>query len=143
MRVRSEPESHEESFDLTAMIDVMLFVFLFFLVATQFTQLDRTPLDLPRQSGDAGAEEVPGSAIISMDRDGSLSFEGEPMEAEGIVRQLSMQDAALKSARGPTATLVVIVRADRACPAGHLNRLATRLVGANIRQWKLATAGEE
>ena len=38
--------------------------------------------------------------------------------------------------------LDLVVRADRGCAAGHLNRLAEALAGIGVRSWKLATSAE-
>ena len=45
------------------------------------------------------------------------------------------------SKQSGAADLDVVVRADRACPASHLNTLAGALTRVGVRDWKLATAG--
>jgi biopolymer transport protein ExbD len=140
LRLRANNPSHEETFDLTAMIDVMLFVFLFFLVATQFSQATRKPIDLPRQPGEQKTPDMANSVLVAMERDGTIFLDDKRVDAEALL-------AFIKARSGASGTgldvIDVIIRADRQCPAGHLNRLAARLSSAGVKQWKLATSGDE
>jgi hypothetical protein len=60
---------------------------------------------------------------------------GRDTEVDWVVQSVA---ADARRAGGPD-RLEVIIRADRACPAAHLNHLATALASAGVRTWKLAT----
>lgn len=125
----------EASFDLTPMIDVVLLLIIFFMLSSQFRQTQLRPVDLPRQPGDGQPDWTSASVVLDMDRDGRLTILGvgvQPEELPALVR-----DAA--DAGDPARRASLIVRADRQCPASHLNRLADRLAQLGIREWKLAT----
>ncbi|MDX2147744.1 MAG: biopolymer transporter ExbD [Planctomycetota bacterium] len=126
-------------FDLTPMIDVMLFVFLFFIVSTQFVQAGRSAMDLPKEPG-AGSTSEPDEIAINLDESGRLSLASDTahLSPEALVQRLS----AIARERGvEPERLSLLVRAHRNCNAGYLNRLAIKLAESGLRRWRLATAG--
>lgn len=128
----------EATFDLTAMIDVILLLIIFFMLTAQFTTSHRLPVDLPREKGEASDESAKASVAIDMDRSGDLKLNGRAMELDRLVQLVT---ADLK--RNSGGEMDVVIRADRSCPAAHLNRLAAALSAVGVKRWKLATASEE
>lgn len=124
----------EASFDLTPMVDVVLLLIIFFTMTSQFARTEQKMLDLPKQVGDPTRPALPAALFIDMDRDGSLSVLGVPKTLAEVAREVEQET--LRSA----GALDLVVRAHRACPAIHLNRLAETLAGVGVRNWKLATA---
>lgn len=135
----SNPE-HEETaeFDLTPMIDVVMLLIIFFAFTSQFTRTLDTPVDLPREVGDTTAPTAPRSIVIDLTREGRTIIMGRAFDADWLVQTVSED---LRRAGGPE-FVDIIVRADRACPAVHLNALAGTLSRAGVRTWKLAAGGE-
>ncbi|GJQ30330.1 MAG: hypothetical protein HBSAPP03_22140 [Phycisphaerae bacterium] len=136
----SHPEHAEEAgFDLTAMIDVVMLLVLFFAFTTQFTRTLNTPMDLPQEPGQSAKSGLATRAVVvDLTREGRTVIMGKAVDSDWLVQTLARD---LRQAGGPE-HLDVIVRADRRCAAAHLNALAGDLTRAGVRTWKLATAPE-
>ena len=139
MKIRTPKPLEEASFDLTPMIDVVLLLIIFFMFTTHFAKSQYTPMDLPKERGEAAAEkpELAAEFVVELDRQGAMRVLGQPATTDDIKTLLR---ADLAKASQKTA---VVVRADRNCPALHLNRLVSGLVQMGVRDWKLATASDE
>jgi biopolymer transport protein ExbD len=124
------------SFDLTPMIDVVLLLIIFFVLTAQFARTQGTPMNLPQEPGEKAPDERPAALIIDLDAAGVLSVTGTKSDLPQLLRMVEGEVLRLGSA------LDLEVRADRDCPASHLNRLAEGLARIGVRNWKLATAGE-
>lgn len=125
----------EATFDLTPMIDVLLLLIVFFMMTSQFTRTQLMPVNMPREEGERGAPTSPRSVFIDMDGSGGLHVLGRPIRLDEI--GLVIGTGRPGSEAEP---MDLVVRADRSCPAAHLNRLAEALARAGVRNWKLATA---
>lgn len=140
MRIEPVVRFREASFDLTAMIDVVLLLTIFFSMTSQFTEAQNRPMDLPRERGEGPIQEdAPMSLVIDLERDGAMRVLGANMPHEELARVLRRQAQLALAASG--APLEVVVRADRHCASEHLARLGRALADAGIMNWKLATAG--
>lgn len=138
MRLSRPRELAEAPFDLTPMIDVVLLLIIFFMLSAQFAETLGAPMDLPAEKGETTAR-AEHTIVIDLARDGSLALAGQGVALDRLVLLVS---ADIRSFSGRRQTWDVVVRADRLCPAAHLNRLASALTQAGVRNWKLATAGE-
>ncbi len=127
-------QPHEASFDLTPMIDVVLLLIIFFTMTSQFARTEQKMLDLPKQAGDPTRAVLPAALFIDVDKQGGLSILGVSKSLPEMTKLASAE--AMRLGKG----LDVVVRADRECPARHLNTLAESLATVGIRHWKLATA---
>ncbi len=132
----SQPD--QASFDLTPMIDVILLLIIFFMLSSQFAEVELRPVDLPREAGYDPADPSPAAVMIDVDRDGRLSVFGQPISLD----ELQTVMPAAGALDDPSAKVSLTIRADRTCAAGHLNRLAERLVSMGIGEWRLATTRE-
>jgi len=126
----------EASFDLTPMIDVILLLIIFFTLTSQFAKTQQSPMDLPKEKGEKERTAAPASLVIDLSKDGAFSVLGTPTDLQSLVKMV--QGEVLRLGTG----LELVIRADRLCPAAHLNRLAEALAAAGVRDWKLATAGD-
>lgn len=129
----------EASFDLTAMIDVILLLIVFFMLTAQFTRSEQSAVNLPVERGDPGSREEPAVLIIELARNGRASLLGSevaPDQVAGLVRQHA-------ATPGAAPTLDVLIRADRECPAAALNALCASLASVGLRSVKLATSNDE
>jgi len=127
---------HEANFDLTPMIDVVLLLIIFFVLTAQFARTQGAPMNLPQEKGEKAAADMPATLVIDLDSTGALSVLGAPTDLPKLIRMVEGEVLRIGTA------LDLEVRADRDCPAAHLNRLAVALAGIGVRNWKLATAGE-
>src|SRR4051812_31651144 len=126
----------EATFDLTPMIDVILLLIIFFTLTSQFAKTQQSPMDLPKEKGEKDQSAAPSSIVIDLAKDGTYSVLGSRAELPDLVTMVRGEVSRLG------AGLDLVIRADRTCPAVHLNRLAEALAAAGVRDWKLATAGD-
>jgi biopolymer transport protein ExbD len=139
MRIRKPPELAEAHFDLTPMVDVVLLLIIFFTLTAQFANTLKTPLELPVEKGHGKPDTSETSVVVDITRTGELRMAAEPITFEALLQALNND---LKVSRAAGKTLDLTVRVDRACPAQHLNALASALTQLGVRNWKLATASE-
>lgn len=88
MTFRQKGGRKDASVDLIPMIDIVFQLILFFLVSTTFANLPGIDLTLPSSSTSEGTDA--GGITITMEADGGLWFNSEPVTSEGL-------DAALAS----------------------------------------------
>lgn len=123
------------SVDLTAMIDVVFQLIIFFMFTSQFGELRRTEIDLPREQGEQEPETIESAMIIDITAVGDYLFESKPVSVLEIER-LAARGIATQD---PSKPFDVLVRPDRNAPAVHLDRLLMRLSQVGVQRWKLAT----
>lgn len=136
MIVSTPQHAREATFDLTPMIDVVLLLIIFFSLTSQFSETQRTPVDLPREKGDAGRGDESASIVIDVDAGGAVTVLGQRLDLGQLGDKLSRD----LQGRG-VLEVDVIIRADRSCAASNLDRVVRALARAGIQRWNLATAG--
>ncbi len=138
MKQRTAKPRHMIDVDLTAMIDVVFQLIIFFMFTSHFGELRRTEIDLPREQGDGERTRRQPAMIIDLTGDGRYlvgSRETSLLEIERLAAQGS-------AASAPDDPFDVLIRPDRHAPAAHLDRLLLRLSTTGVRRWKLATTDE-
>lgn len=134
MKFRPKGELPEAHFDLTPMVDVVLLLIIFFTLTAQFANVLKTPLELPAEKGAGKADPSEKAVVVDLLADGELRLDARPI---ALMEFLQRMNHDLKSSE-----VELTVRADRSCPAQHLNALASGLTQIGLRNWKLATASE-
>lgn len=143
MKFQRVVEHHEIHFDLTAMIDVVFLLIIFFTFSTVFTKTMAAAVDLPKERGETPSGRVSATSImVDIARDGSMTIPGQGRATSETVVNEALAVVAKAAKEGKVADLEITVRADRAAPALFVNRLAGDLARAGIRTWKLSTSGE-
>jgi biopolymer transport protein ExbD len=137
MNLRRPRKRRAFIFDMTPMIDVVLQLIIFFMYTSQFTRMTRTPLELPAEVGETGEGTGQTSIVVDVTREGGLIVEGQTVDA---ARLISMVRVEIDKAGGDGSKVDLLIRADRLCPSGHINRLAEELTRHGLRTWKLGTA---
>lgn len=137
MKFNRRAEMPEAHFDLTPMIDVVLLLIIFFTLTAQFANTLKTPLDLPAEKGTGKPDVSETAVVVDMTSEGELRLAAEPISFDRFLQVINND---LKVSKAAGKTLELTVRVDRACPAQHLNGLATALTQLGVRNWKLATA---
>ncbi len=138
MRRRQATSRHMLSVDLTAMIDVVFQLIIFFMFTSQFGELRRTEIDLPREQGEDEPDKAQAAMIIDLTGDGTYLFESKPVSILEIERLAASGIAS----QDPSQPFDVLIRPDRNAPAVHLDRLLLRLSNVGVQRWKLATVEE-
>lgn len=86
MRVKKQEEEPFEIM-LIPMIDCMLVIIIFFLVATTLKNTERElPLELPDSAAAIGVQQAPETIVIGLDKDGR-TFMGTDARVEPVDRQ--------------------------------------------------------
>lgn len=137
MRFTRSSRPRVRSFDLTPMIDVTFQLILFFLFTSRLSEQSRTPIDLPRERGDAASLPGPADLVVDVDQAGAMLVDGAAVSDEQL-RSLAQAVIAIRG--GDAAAVSVRFRADRATPAATINRAVRMLAGLGIRRCTLATA---
>jgi len=133
--LRAKPrKTRIRAFDLTPMIDVVLQLIIFFMFTSQFGQVSRTDVDLPREQGEK-AENARPSLVIDITRQGAYVIDARPMPFDRVVAVVEREIAR----HGSAGSVTVLVRPDRTATAGALNRLADQLARLGVRRWSIGT----
>lgn len=136
--LRPKRERDDATFDLTAMIDVVLLLIIFFMLTSQFAATDRATVELPAQKGlEAVAATKGAELVIDIDQKGATSILGREISIDGI-----LNEAASAGRGAPAGGVRVLLRAHRDCPASAVRNLCAALVNAGIRAVSLGTSGE-
>ncbi|MEO1008361.1 MAG: biopolymer transporter ExbD [Planctomycetota bacterium] len=135
MNIALPPSRPRLKLDMTPMIDVVLLVIIFFLYTARFAEVSRTSVDLPDEPGTAEAAADPDAVLVDVRADGRFLMNGRVVSLERVIEIVGEQ---ADRAGGPE-RIRVLLRADRAAPAGPVNEMARRLTRMGVRQWSHAT----
>jgi len=139
-RKRTSRGDRVRGFDMTPMIDVVFQLIIFFLFTSQFGQITRTEVDLPKEAGiDQPAKERP-TFVIDITAEGDLRLEGDPITFTRLEGAVARE---VERVGGDGEQIKVLIRPDRGARAGHLNRLAESLARLGVRRWSIGTADEQ
>tara|TARA_R110002073_G_scaffold239285_1_gene400615 strand:+ start:124295 stop:124690 length:396 start_codon:yes stop_codon:yes gene_type:complete len=123
------------SVDLTSMIDVVFQLIIFFMFTSQFSELRRTEIDLPRQPGEEISVRLEPSMIVDLTHDGQYLVESKNVDLN-VIEQLARAGVSSQNEADP---FDVLIRPDRNASVIYLDRLLLRLSETGVQRWKLAT----
>lgn len=104
----------EPTLNLTPMIDVILTLILFFMVAAKFTEEERSiDLQIPAVSDRAAATTAPKPKIVNVFPDGRILLGAQPVNLEELESEIA-------AARNQYNKLSVLVRGDRGASHGRM-----------------------
>jgi biopolymer transport protein ExbD len=129
------------TFDMTPMIDVVLQLIIFFMFTSQFGQVTRSEVELPRERGEEeeAAADRP-TLVIDISSEGVFLVEARPMPLERVV---GLVGAEVARSGGRADRVDLLIRADRRATATRLNQLANALSEIGVRRWSLGTSSVE
>ena len=119
------------------MIDVVFLLIIFFMTTAQVARLTHTEIDLPQEKGEQQATPDESGLVINITGRGEIVVAGRTVgltELEGIVR-----GELRKQPQRPAQELKLLLRADRAAAAAHLNRVVSLLESLGVGAARLAT----
>jgi len=129
-RFRRESEADSGRFDFAPMVDVVLVLVIFFMLASNLIGLERRlKVQLP-QAQSASASPTP-LVTVTLSKTGLLSVDGSPATLNDLGLLLKPK---LGSSAGK-----VLLRADRAAPYGSVVRVMDTIKQAGGTQLALAT----
>ena len=119
--------------DLTAMVDVVFLLIIFFMVSTTFISLETgLPVDLPQaQTAEATPSDLP---TVTVTPDERVFVGGSQVETEalaGILQQLIAD----------TAQTTVVLRADATVPHGFVVQVMDLIKQSGAQRIAIATGG--
>ncbi len=130
----------DATFDLTAMIDVVLLLIIFFMLTSHFARSEQAPMNLPSEKGEESAAESGRTVFLDLARDGSLSLRGRAVTLDEAGE--AVQAAAAAEVKGVPGPIRVVVRADRDAPPAAFGRVCAVLSRAGIKTVSLGTSPE-
>ena len=104
MRSWDEPKKRKARVEIIPMIDIMMFLLIFFMV-TMLKMIDVSGLKINVPQAASAATLPSKSLTIVVDKTGGMFFEGKPVEHDALVDQLKE--------RARTAKLEVLVAGDK------------------------------
>jgi biopolymer transport protein ExbD len=123
-------------FDLTAMIDCVFLLNIFFLTTAQFSRMTRADLDLPLQPGEQHVNPDEPGVVVNVQRDGTIIVDDEvvtPDELRSIIEtEVSLHD-------GRADRVKLLLRVDRELRSERLNELVTLLQEMGVGLGRFAT----
>jgi biopolymer transport protein ExbD len=112
--------------NLTPMIDIIFQLIIFFMVGSQFTEMDKkVDVKLPTASQTNNLPTAPTRYVVNVQRDGQLTFNNQPTTLDGLVYEL-------KTLRQTKADLNVIVRGDADGPLQNVAAVLSACRSAGV-----------
>lgn len=116
--------------DISALIDVVFLLLLFFAVSTTFLETSGIPLDLPESTG--RSERRPEDLSVQVAADGRVEFQGAVVELEDL-------EAGLRRALAGAESRQVTIRADENSRHGRVIQVMDRARRAGAAGLTVAT----
>ena len=127
MPVRTQP-LEEPTLNLTPMIDVILVLIIFFMVATKFAEEERSiELQVPSISSRNAAMTAPEPKIVNVHRDGKISLGARSVTLAELKQQLA-------AARAQYKRLNVLIRGDNLATHGQMTSVYDACKQAGIAE---------
>jgi biopolymer transport protein ExbD len=127
MPVRTQP-LEEPTLNLTPMIDVILVLIIFFMVATKFAEEERSvELQIPSISSRNAAMTAPDPKVVNVHRDGRVALGSQTVTVEELRQRLT-------AARVDYPRLHVLVRGDELASHGQMTAVYDACKQAGIAE---------
>jgi biopolymer transport protein ExbD len=109
--------TEEPTLNLTPMIDVILTLVIFFMVATKFTDEEKAMgVKVPSVSSQGAISAAPEPKVVNVFADGRILLGTQPVSLDDLTQQLT-------AARGQYHKLSVLVRGDRNTTHGRMTEV--------------------
>lgn len=123
--------------NLTAMIDVIFMLIMFFLATAQIAKMTRADLDLPLEPGEQEREATEDGFVINLLADGSLVVSDRTVGFDEL--RLIVREELDRQRGARTERTRVLIRPDRNANAEALNRVVTMLRELGVGMARIAT----
>ncbi len=100
------PDSDDENFDLTPMIDIVFLLIVFFMTVANMITAEKIEIDMPVAIHSVVPEEFGGRNTITVTREGNIFAGVYPVDLDGL-------EAVLEDEIASDPSLKVYIRADR------------------------------
>ncbi|MEM7457269.1 MAG: biopolymer transporter ExbD [Planctomycetota bacterium] len=124
-------------FNMTPLIDIVFLLIIFFMTVSQITRTVDYPIELaPVDEGAILAE--PAMVTLNLDKTGQIFVGGRKMSADSALNAIKNE---LENQDNDPGRIKIQLRCDRRCPAGHVNRLITKLSQMGFTRIDTAVSG--
>jgi biopolymer transport protein ExbD len=107
-------QDEQPQLNLTPMIDVLFLLIMFFMVASNFSDLERNiEVQVPRVADAGDAVSPPQPRVVNVFADGRIDLDGQSVTLAELTTRLAVAHSA-------TSDPSVVVRGDAACPFQHV-----------------------
>lgn len=128
--------AEEPNLNLTPMVDIVFLLIIFFMVGTQFSEMERSvDVQLPTSSDVVPLTGAPDAKVVDIHPDGSILYEKKGVDLEQLQSRLI-------KARENYAGQSVILRGDRKCQYQLIMDVITVCKRAGIASISLANKPE-
>ncbi len=135
MRLRKKLHLSDIEINIAPLIDVIFLLIIFFMVISQFTQIEIEALDLPEaHQGDLATDPMDRQIVINVQIDGGIIIAGANYTVDSF-RQLLQ--AKLKKYKA--AEISVLIRSDRQTPWGTISEIMALCASQAVMQVRVAT----
>jgi biopolymer transport protein ExbD len=122
----------QPALNLTPMIDVLFLLIIFFMVATKFSEMERSiEVRVPEVARPGAMTAAPDKRVVNVHSDGTLDLDRQPLTLDELGERLS-------AARAEYHALGVVVRGDAGCPFQHVADVLATCRSANIAELDIA-----
>jgi len=134
MKIRhDDTDEADVQINLTPMIDMVFQLVIFFMLATNFVQIEKEmDVDLPHAESGAVAEELPDEIIVNVMKDGRLLLGGREVDEASL-------DAALANAAQREPKPPVTIRGDKDVNHGRIVSVMDACGMAGLTQLDIGT----
>ena len=132
----SHQHSRHVDVDMTAMIDVVFLLIVFFMSTAQFAKLTKAAVDLPLEQGEEERHAEDAGLVVNVTMAGAIIVDDREVS---LSRLMVMVQTEIDRAGGDPAAVELWLRADKRAPAQSVNEIALALTELNVRSWRLAT----
>jgi len=123
----------EPNLNLTPMIDIVFLLIIFFMVGTQFSELERElDVQVPSVAQAQPLVGLPDEIVVNIRRDGEIVLDTQ-------VKSLEQLEQALVAARQRYKQQAVMIRGDAQVPYQHVASVLSACHRAEIQSVSLAT----
>lgn len=141
MKFSRPARQHIVTLEMTAMIDIILLLIIFFMTTAQFVQRARADLELPKERGEDEARVETPPLVINILHEGERHFivGDQQLDTTQVLALIDREIARLRLMGSDASALELTVRADRRGLSRALNDLGSHLRDRGVTHWRLAT----
>lgn len=126
------PEQEEPAFQMAPMIDMVFLLLVFFMCASQLSQKQNIPMEIPTASKAVVPEDRPNRWVVNITAAGDLYNGDQPSDLDSLA-------AAVKARLAEVPDLQVYIRADQNCEHVHVKKVMNRLAEVGMDSFIFAT----
>jgi len=127
----------EPTLNLTPMIDIVFLLIIFFMVGTQFAEMERSiDVQLPTVSSLTPLTGVPDAKVVDIKQNGIIEYEGTEVTLESL-------QTTLEQAQANYTAQAVILRGDNRCAYQQIMNVIAVCKRAKISSISLANKPEQ